>query len=337
MMMGRVLLKSGATETEKWVGFVGGGYNKYDCSGGGSCDSRGKGFFVVDLSNGQILWSFTLGGSAAAGTGSANMKYSLPAPPAIVDTDNDGFIDTAYIGDLGGNMWRIKFCSAAALKSGSCTTSNWTGTLFFDSSTGSIRPIFTGAAVARDQSGNIWVCWGTGDKVDPTAANAQEHFYAVKDDLTSSYRVNDIDTISSSSQTYNQSKVGYRIQLTGQGEKILAEPAIFGGVVYFTSFVPGSANDACVQAGTAKLNGVYLTTANGVFAGGVRSMTIGTGIASAPIVSLKPSGGTGSIADLYVTVSGGGMTSASTQKVNFDPPGVSNRTNLLFWKDKRIQ
>lgn len=337
MLMGRILLKSGTTETEKWVGFIGGGYNKNDCSGGGSCDARGKGFFVVDLSNGQILWSFTLGGSSAAGTGSASMKYSLPAPPSIVDMDNDGFIDTAYIGDLGGNMWRMKFCTSAMLKAGSCSTSDWSGGFFFDSSTGSIRPVYTSAAVAKDSLGNIWVCWGTGDKVDPTASNAQEHFYAVKDNLTSVYTVNNIDTISSASQTYDQSKVGYRIQLSGGGQKILAEPTIFGGVVYFTSFVPGSSSDPCQQSGTAYLNGVYLTTANGALTGGVRSMNIGTGIASAPIVSLKPAGGTGSIADLYVTVSGGGLTAASTQKVNFDPPGVSNRTNMLFWKDRRIQ
>ena len=337
MLMGRILLKSGTTETEKWVGFIGGGYNINDCTGGGTCDTRGKGLYVVDLSDGHILWSFTLGGSSASGTGSTSMKYSLPAPPSVVDTDNDGFIDTVYIGDLGGNMWRMKLCTSAMLKAGSCTTSNWSGGFFFDSSTGAIRPVYTGAAVSRDASGNIWVCWGTGDKVDPTASNAQEHFYAVKDNRTSSYTVNDIDTISSASQTYNQNKIGYRIQLSGGGEKILAEPAIFGGVVYFTSFVPGSASDPCEQAGTSYLNGVYLTTANGVFTGGVRSMTIGTGIASAPIVSLKPAGGTGSIADLYVTVSGGGLTSASTQKVNFDPPGVSNRTNMLFWKDKRIK
>ena len=336
MLMGRIILKSGSTETEKWVGFIGGGYNKNDCSGGGTCDGRGKGFFVVDLSDGHVLWSFTLGGSTS-GTGSSSMKYSMPAPPAIVDADNDGFIDTVYIGDLGGNMWRLKLCSAAMLKAGSCTTSNWSGSMFFDSSTGSIRPIYTGAAVAKDSIGNMWVCWGTGDKMDPTASNAQEHFYSVKDNLTSTYRVSDIDTISSSSQTYDQSKVGYRIQLTGSGQKILAEPAIFGGVVYFTSFTPGNSSDPCEQAGTASLNGVYLTSANGVFTGGARSITVGTGIASAPIVSLKPSGGTGSLADLYVTVSGGGLTSASTQKVNFDPPGVSNRTNMLFWRDKRIQ
>lgn len=342
MMMGRVITKSSGTETEKWVGIIGGGYNANSCPSNGTCDiadRRGKGIFVIDLSNGQILWSFNHNEANTTTTTSSNaMRYSMPAPPATVDVDNDGFIDTVYLGDLGGNMWRFNFCTKSMIDSGTaCTTSNWSGGLLFDSSSGAIRPVHTGATVSKDNSGNIWVFWGTGDKVDPTAANAQEHFYAVKDDLTSTYTTNNIDTLSSTGQVYNPAsttKVGYRIQLGGGGEKILAEPTVFGGVAYFTSFIPGNANDPCEQAGTAKLNGINFTTGEGVFAGGARSMEIGTGIASAPVVSLAPSGGSSSI---YVTVSGGGQTDASTQKVDFDPPGMTNRTNVIYWQDKRVE
>ncbi len=341
MVMGRILTGSGSTVTEKWVGFVGGGYNANPCPKTGVCDdTRGKGFYVVDLSNGQILWSFTHTTSTSSNTRSSDMRYSLPAPPSIVDADNDGFIDTAYLGDLGGNMWRFKFCTSALLNAGSCTTATWSGGLFFDSSTGSIRPIHTGAAAARDSSGNLWVFWGTGDKVDPTASNAQEHFYAVKDNLTSTYVIGDIDNITTATGVFDptSTKPGYRIQLPGQGIKILAEPTIFGGVAYFTSFTPGKTSDPCDQAGDATLYGVNFTTGGGVFGGTTpRQMYVGSGIASAPIVSLKPGGSSGSAADLYVTVSGGGLSSASTQKIKFDPPGVSNRTNVLYWKDRRIE
>ena len=34
----------------------------------------------------------------------------IPGFPAIVDRDNDGFIDTAYVGDLAGNLWKFTFC-----------------------------------------------------------------------------------------------------------------------------------------------------------------------------------------------------------------------------------
>jgi len=321
---------------EKWVGFVGAGYNASDCAGGGGCDSRGKGFYVVDLSDGSVLWSYTR-------STNSNMDYSLPASPAIVDTDNDGFIDTAYIGELGGSMWRFKFCTSA--QGSTCTTSDWSGGYLYDAtSSGVIRPIFATPAVSKDGQGNLWVHWGTGDKVDPTASNAQEKFFAVKDnDRTTSYGINALDNITSSTYTDAPNKHGWYINLAGQGEKILSDATVFGGVVYFTSYVPPSGGDPCSQAGAANLFGLNFTTGAGVLLPSnapvgttpSRSLTIGTGIATTPVISFKPLGAMPP--DLYVTVSGGAGTSASTTRVNFDPPTLSNRTNLLYWKDRRLE
>jgi type IV pilus assembly protein PilY1 len=325
---------------EKWVGFVGGGYNASDCAGGGGCDSRGKGFYVVDLSDGSILWSYTH-------STDGNMDYSLAASPAVADTDNDGFIDTAYIGDLGGSMWRFKFCTAQ--QGNSCNTSNWTGGYLFQSSSGVIRPIYATPAVSKDGQGNLWIHWGTGDKVDPTAANAQEKFYAAKDnDRSVSFRINDLDNITTGTYSDSPTKHGWYINLAGQGEKILSDTTVFGGVAYFTTYVPPSGQDPCSQAGAANLYGVNFTTGAGVLSpssgiggggGGdttpVRSVTIGTGIATTPVVSFKPLGAMPP--DLYVTVSGGAGSSASTARVNFDPPTLANRTNILYWKDRRLE
>jgi len=75
--------------------FIGGGYDP------ASSADRGRGFFVVDLATGDILWSFTKGASDTVTT-STSMTFSIPASPAVVDTDNDGFVDAAYVGDLEG-------------------------------------------------------------------------------------------------------------------------------------------------------------------------------------------------------------------------------------------
>lgn len=320
MMIGKVKISG----SEKWVGFVGAGYNGADCSAGGDCDSRGKGFFVVDLSNGNILWSYTL-------SGHSDMVYSLPAPPAIVDTDNDGFVDTAYIGDIGGNVWRFKFCLAS--DGSSCGTAQWSGGKLFGSSTGTIRPIYTDPSVARDSSGNLWVYWGTGDKSDPTASNAQEKFFALKDNSrTTTYSISDLDNITSGTYSLSSSKSGWYINLSGSGEKVLADSVVFGGVVYFTTYTPASGGNPCEQAGDAKLYAVNYVTGGGEIAG-ARSTDIGTGIPSAPVISINPVSGS---ADLYVTVSGGSGTGASTTRASLTPPGLSSRTNLLYWKDKRL-
>ena len=313
---------------EKWVGFMGGGYNAQDCSNINKCDERGKGFFVIDLSNGDTLWSVTLADNS-------DMIYSIPATASIVDTDNDGFIDTAYVGDLGGNMWRFKFCGAADLPA--CATTDWSASLLLASSSGEIRPIYTAPVVSKDSQGNLWVYWGTGDKEDPTAANAQEKFYAVKDnDRSTTWELSNLENITSGTYDPSSTNSGWYINFAGQGEKVLGDPLVFGGVVYFTTFTPDQSGDPCSYGGDANLYGVDYITGAGKLSDGDRSMNIGTGIPTAPVISLKP--GAALSPDIYVTVSGGGGGgTSSTQRINFDPPTLSNRTNMLFWFDKRLQ
>jgi type IV pilus assembly protein PilY1 len=321
VMVSRVLVGG----NEKWVGFIGGGVYAP-----GAADS-GKGFFVIDLVNGNILWSYTK-------SDNANMDYPMPAPPAIVDTDNDGFVDTVYLGDLGSNMWRFKFCRAA--DGNSCNTSNWSGARLFEAnSLSGNRPIYTSAGVAKEQDGKLWVFWGTGDKTDPTEPSAQEKIVGLEDnDRTTTRTISDLQNITAAGSEYNDSsKFGYYISLAGLGEKVLADPTIFGGVLYFTTFIPASSSNPCEMGGTSMLYGLNFRTGAAALpiTGTPRSMSIGTGISSAPVISLKPSGA--ATPDLFVTTSGGGGIGAQTQRVNINPPGLANRTNMLFWKDKRVE
>lgn len=315
-MTGRILING----NEKWVGFVGGG-------GGISADT-GNGLFVVDLSDGSIIKGFTPADNAL-------LQKGIVAPSAIVDTDMDGFIDTVYAGDRGSNMWRFKLCLRS--DGSGCNESSWTaGQLYQATAASGIRPIFAAAAVARDTSGNLWVYFGTGDKNDPTAANAQEVVYAIKDnDRTSTYTGSNLENITSAGSSYNGTGAGWSMNLPGQGEKMLADITVFGGVMYFTTYTPPlGGSDPCAQGGTANLYGVRYTTGEGAIEGN-RSVDIGSGISSAPIVSLGP--GNTTTPDLYVTTSGGGGTGASTARVNINMPSIANRNNLLYWRDLRVQ
>jgi hypothetical protein len=207
--------------------------------------------------------------------------------------------------------------------------------------------------VTKDYNGNLWVDWGTGDKTDPTASNAQAYFYSLKDnDRSTTYTKSDLQNITSGTYPASATKPGWYINLAGQGEKILSEPTVFGGIIYFSSYTPPAGGNPCDQAGTAKLYGLNYVTGAGILppldASGnpvagtpTRSRDIGLGIPSAAVLSLKPIGtyspGNSSPADLYMTISGGSGTAATTQKINFDPPTLANRTNLLHWKDRRLE
>ncbi|MBI5213836.1 MAG: hypothetical protein HY957_10795 [Nitrospirae bacterium] len=326
MTVGRVKISG----NEKWVGFIGGGYNASDCSGGGSCDTRGKGFYVIDLSSGNVLWSYTRANTTT-------MTYSIPATPAIVDTDNDGFIDTAYVGDLEGNIWRLKFCTSS--QGSSCNTSNWSGGKLYNASGGGegLRPVYSSATVAKDTSGNLWIYWATGNKSEPTAASTNEKVFGIKDnDRTTTYTLSNFENVTSvTNQCDDLTKNGWYINFTGN-EKALSDITVFGGVVYFTTYTSDTTNsNLCARSGTSRLYAINYQNCTGMFSEGARSVSLGSGIASSPIISLKP--GTAVPADLYVTTSGGSGTDAVTTRIDFNPPFLSNRTNMLFWKDKRVQ
>lgn len=312
---------------EKWVGFIGGGNNLSSCTVAG-CDLRGKGFFVVSLTDGTVLWSFT-------NADNSNMNFAVPGTAAIVDSDNDGFVDLAYIGDLGGNIWRMKFCTAA--DGSSCTTGNWSGSRFFNREAG-IGAVYDAPAVAKDANGNIWVYWGTGDKAEPIVVTAglTDRFFALKDSTkTETYQLSQLDDITGTTYTDNATKHGWYINLAGTGEKCLSEASVFAGIVYFTTYTPaGSGGDPCSQAGTAKLYAVSFIEGAGSLTGNARSMTLGVGIPTAPVLSMNPYSKT---PDLYVTVSGGAGTGATTMRANVNPPSIANRTNLIHWRDRRIQ
>lgn len=264
MFIGRVRINN----AEKWIGFVSGGYSGTSCRGGGTCDPRGKGFFVVDLSNGAILWRYTHDGPADTNSiVNAYMDYNLASSPVAVDSDNDGFLDTAYVPDTGGNVWRFKFCLKTD-GAGCNTTNGWSGGLLYDAQ-GNVRPIYTSCSVSTDSEGKLWVYFGSGDKTDPTAPNAQERFHAVRDNRTSTYTAASLQNITTESGTYDPtdpSTSGWFINITGGGEKILSDPTIFEGNVYFTTYSPPSASDdACLQSGTAKLYTVNYLTGHGIF------------------------------------------------------------------------
>jgi len=349
------------------VGFIGAGYDASSClSADGTtstaCNtaatgSTGKGFYVVDLISGIILWKYT-----PANNGS--MDFSMPAAPYAVDMDGDGFIDTVYMGDLGGNIWRFRLCSASAGTSCGHSSGDWTGSLFFSSTnvergsglstpSQSHKQIFTSVTGSVDTRNNIWIYFGTGENNDPTVkpadtSDTKNRLYGVMEDpnftatRTSSQLLNltglsTYDCYSYKGWYYNLStNMLTRSDLTTitnpQGEKMISDPTVFGGQVYFATYVPDQGTGtACGLAGDAflyKFDYVCPNTA------AEQIVTwVGHGIGSSVLISYRP-GYSG--ADTYITASGGAGTGSVTQTMG--PAQISSSfNNLLFWKDKRVQ
>jgi type IV pilus assembly protein PilY1 len=309
---------------QKWVAFIGGGYDEnQDNLPVTVNDTKGRGIYVVDISTGGLIWSYSYAKNP-------QMKYCIPSDIARVDTDGNGMIDRLYVGDIGGRIWRFDIRDPDVNK--------WTAKNIFESNpgTGDQRKIFYPPDVTLEKDGGNYemVFFGTGDREHPKSANIENfnienRLYAVKDkNPTTTLTETDLgDVTLDLLQDPNTSeadktaimnslnaKNGWFIVLDeNQGEKSLSSPVVFFGVVYYTTFTPssGSESDPCfVGEGTGRMYALKYKTGNAVFNldgsldGKVtrsdRAAFIGTGIPSGVIITFI--GGT---ATAYVGVGGG--------------------------------
>ena len=302
-------------DNEVWVVIMSGGY---DFAG-----TNGKAVYIVNAQDGTNIWSYT------------SMDNSAPAPPYAADIDFDGFIDRIYLGDLGGNMYRFYVHNK--------NTVNWSGSKLFDASSGLIRPVYTQAVGSFDTDNYFWIYFGTGDKSDPTAANAQEKFFAIKETKDTedcpcpydasnckSCSVGDLENYTTTSGEGTDH--GWYINMTGSGEKILSPPTVFGGVVYFTTYTPSQSADPCEAGGSSTLYAVGYTSGKGQLSGESRIKSLGDGMASTPIVSVSRDPSTAELsASVFVNTSTGGL-----QNANVNPNIPSSLVDYIYWKDMRI-
>jgi type IV pilus assembly protein PilY1 len=68
--------------------------------------NSGNSIFMVDATTGSLLWSAGSSGSSAT-LRLTGMDYPIPSDLTLVDRSGDGTTDRVYVGDLGGQVWRI--------------------------------------------------------------------------------------------------------------------------------------------------------------------------------------------------------------------------------------
>jgi type IV pilus assembly protein PilY1 len=289
----------------KWVAFIGGGY--YTPSN----NSFGKAFFVIDLATGAKLWEYSK--PASPTDDKQYMNFSLAANPTIVDLDSDGFIDYAYIADVGGQVWKFNVNpSGGATISGGLVT-NWTGKRIFAADSGQTNPpasgeyfptqgMYAAPALALDDSNNLWLFIGSGDRNHPNNSSSNK-FYGFKDvasNMTNAtaLTLSSLTNLSSGSGTVTN---GWYVNLASN-EKVLASAEVFNGVVLFTTFTPTTTATCSSGGGSAKLYSANMTTGDAALnlanaatldpGGAVTSngISIGTGIPSKPVIVMQMTG-----------------------------------------------
>lgn len=86
----------------------GGGYDtNQDNNAAPGADSVGNAIYMVDPLTGQRLWWASKASGSGAYLSLPKMNFSIPSDLQLLDTDGDGSTDRIYVGDMGGQIWRI--------------------------------------------------------------------------------------------------------------------------------------------------------------------------------------------------------------------------------------
>jgi type IV pilus assembly protein PilY1 len=107
---------------ERWVVALNGGADPQN--------ARGRGMALVDLASGHTVWSFFHQGPRGR---SEHLRYSLSAGLALADVglalgngaNADLLFDTATVGDMGGQLWTLRFWQPGAWDASAQQVSNW--------------------------------------------------------------------------------------------------------------------------------------------------------------------------------------------------------------------
>ncbi len=253
-------------------------------------DGLGNAIYVVDAETGARL--FWISGADHGGTQGVvvpEMTYPIPSDVAMFDSDADGTTDRLYVGDTGGQVWRVDFAPDTTAAAGLKAVVGKFATLSDPADPADQRKIFYPPDIVQvrdtvySSTGRYdMVTMVTGDRSHPLETTVQNRLYAMRDlhvarlvdgdpldpldddGLADGYTtvqgetvalpgdLFDVTTIndpSGADLTSLQNARGFQLNLTGNGEKGLAPPIVLAGTVYFTTYLP----DGVVSAASCSL------------------------------------------------------------------------------------
>lgn len=276
-------------DPDKLVVVFGGGYDtKKDATGPNTHDDdNGAAVYIVNARTGALI----LKKETASNNGIASSVATL-------DSDNDAFVDRLYVGDTGGDVWRIDIPDDTVANTSIIKLASLGGTTdtadrrFFNKPsivrTYILETINMGSEsepyIIKQEVPYDAILIGTGDRATPTVIGTNDMFFMIKDKYI---KTQQLDTLSPAiaavtlSELYNytgnpfqgyptltteqegnlvdaSSKLGWYFNLALPGEQSSAEAIVINNVVYFTSYSPASASTCSVTPGDAWLYAIDL-------------------------------------------------------------------------------
>ena len=222
------------------------------------------------------------------------------------------------------------------------------------------QPIYTAPAAALDTSNVLWIYFGSGDRNNPTstASTPINRMYGVKDTSPTNttnaasttttvanhtLTESDLQDVTSTNLTSTGPSGGWYIRMATT-EKILSAITVFYNVVYYSAFTPTTSTLCNSGGGSSALYAVQLTSgyaavsdwtngtpytassASSASTSRSASTSIGTGIASNPVIVYDTSGSTLAASVVVATT--------TTKLLHLAAPAPSVLRKVLYWAEK---
>ena len=346
----KVVKTSAGDTTGTDVVFIGGGYSE--------TNAKGNTILAINAETGAIVKQFTVADNA-------DMTYSIPSKISTLDRDLNGFVDKLYVGDMGGQLWRIGKFDPVSFPDSDEDINNWEVYKLFtarcnelscndlaDNNANAltddqdVSQFFYPPTVTLENNFDM-VFIGSGNRGDACSTDNYNALYAIQDlhsdILVPSLDLNDLANADTSSLGYTTPDIsgsdsGWYLVME-PGEKALSESLVFNKTLYTTTFLPN--NEVCVPGGYAKLYAVdYLTGApkfdldgDGDVDTDDSSKVIGGGIPSKPVIVITSTG----VAKLLISTSSTHpdaaslVTTAGVMTVDVKFPDIN--FHLKWWRE----
>ena len=151
----------------------------------------GNAIYVVDVNTGNLV--FSISSDSGSDIVVADMKYAIPSNLTVLDSDTDGFDDRIYVGDVGGQIWRVDLGQDVKITGNNREGSTIVGKLADLSTTSNItneRRFFYAPSIVQVQdtqysnatSGAFdYVVLGSGNRANPLNTSVQDRIYGIRD------------------------------------------------------------------------------------------------------------------------------------------------------------
>jgi type IV pilus assembly protein PilY1 len=270
----------------------GGGYDvDQDDATVRTADTEGRALYIVNANTGALIWRAGMTNSRAD-LELADMQYSIPASPKVLDLNGDGTADQVYVGDMGGQIFRFDIGvtgnnDSLDITGGRIADFGVTQTGLTETDEEKNRRFYhTPDLFGLKQGGKryLGLAIGSGYQAHPLNTVVEDRIYMLKIEDVSSAPIDPSDDtettvlyqtltednlydatantiqqggteeLRTDAATALAGKKGWFIRLTRSGEKVLSGATTVNNEIYITTYEPKASSNPCFPpTGTSRM------------------------------------------------------------------------------------